>query len=114
MVGYLKNYNVSFDLDWFIRLGKQTRKISYIRSFLGGYRIHSKSKFSLIKKEERNPILFKILRENGIEVNENKYWSKQYRLKKMKAFFRKFFYYIMQGDIDYIFKGTIRRLRYGK
>lgn len=113
-VGYLKNYNVSFDLDWFIRLGKQTRKFSFIRSFLGGYRIHSKSKFSLVKNEERNPILFKLLRENGIEVNENKDWSKQYRLKKMKAFFRKFFSYIIQGDIDYIFKGAIRRLRYGK
>jgi len=113
-VGYLKNYNVSFDLDWFIRLGKQTRKFSFIRSFLGGYRIHSKSKFTLVKNEERNPILFKLLRENGVEFNENKDWNKQYRLKKMKAFFRKFFSYIIQGDIDYIFKGAIRRLRYGK
>ncbi|TET09976.1 MAG: glycosyltransferase [Candidatus Atribacteria bacterium] len=113
-VEYLKNYNVLFDLDWFIRLGRQTRKFSFIHSFLSGYRIHSKSKFYLIDTEERNPILFKLLKENGVEVNENEDWSKQYRLKKMKAFFRKFFFYIVQGDVDYIFKGAIRRLKYGK
>jgi len=109
--GYLKNYKVLFDLDWFIRLGLKKRKFSFIRSFFGGYRIHSESKFSLINAEERKPILFKLLKENGIKVNKNMDWSKQYRLKKMKAIFRMFFFYIIQGDIKYIFKKAVRRLK---
>jgi len=113
-VGYLKNYRVSFDLDWFIRLGKVTRNFRFIRTFLGGYRIHSKSKFSLIKESERNPIFIKIMRENGIGIDESRNWGQQYKLKKLKAFLRKFLWYIAQGDIDYIFKGAIRRLGHGK
>jgi len=109
--GYLKNYKVLFDLDWFIRLGLKKRKFSFIRSFFGGYRIHSESKFSLINTEERKPILFKLLKENGIKVNKNMDWSKQYRLKKIKAIFRMFFFYIIQGDIKYIFKKAVRRLK---
>jgi len=113
-VGYLKNYKVSFDLDWFIRLGKATKKFRFIRSFLGGYRIHSKSKLSLIRNETRKPIFIEIMRENSIAINESKNWAQQYRLKKLKAFLRKFFWYIAQGDINYIFKGVVRRLRDGK
>ena len=39
-IGYLENYRVCFDLDWFIRFGKSTQKFQFIRVFLGGYRIH--------------------------------------------------------------------------
>lgn len=109
--GYFKNYKVLFDLDWFIRLGLKTRKFSFIRSFFGGYRMHPESKFSLINTEEREPILFKLLKENGVKVNENIDWSEQYRLKKIKAIFRMFFFYIIQGDIEYIFKKAVRRLK---
>ena len=113
-VGYLKNYKVLFDLDWFIRLGKTSKKFHFIRKFLGGYRIHSKSKFYLISTKDRKPILFRILKENGIKVNENIDWSKQYKLKKLRVLMRRFFWYLFQGDIKYIFNGIIRRIVYGK
>jgi len=113
-VGYLKHYEVSFDLDWFIRLGRATKKFKFVRSFLGGYRIHLKSKLSLIKDDVRYPIFVEIMRENGIEIDESKNWAQQYKFRKLKAFLRKFFWYIIQGDVDYILKGAVRRLRYGK
>jgi glycosyltransferase involved in cell wall biosynthesis len=113
-VGYLKNYKVSFDLDWFIRLGKATRKFRLIRVFLGGYRIHSKSKFSLIKDNVRNPVFIEIIKKNDLKINEGKNWTQQYRLKKLKTFLRRIFWYIIQGDIDYVFMGILYRIRYGK
>ena len=113
-VGYLKNYKVTFDLDWFIRAGKATENFRFIRRFLGGYRIHSKSKFSLIKSNARDSIFIEIMRQNNIEIDENKNWAQQYKLKKLKAFLRKILWYILQGDLDYIFKGVSRRIKYGK
>lgn len=113
-LGYLKNYEILFDLDWFIRLGKNIEKFRFLRKFLGGYRIHSASKFSLIKEGERRKTFIKIMKENGIEINGEKSWNQQYKLKKIKAFLRKFLWYILQGDINYIFRGAIRRLLFGK
>lgn len=111
-VGYLKDYGVSFDLDWFIRLGREAKHFRFIRKFLGGYRIHSKSKLSLVKDNVRRPSFIKIMRENGVTIDEDRSWEKQYQLKKIKIFFRKLIWYILQGDIDYIFKGALRRLRH--
>lgn len=113
-VGYLKHHKVSFDLDWFIRFGKATKKFKFVRSFFGGYRIYLKSKLSLIKDDVRYPIFIEIMRENGIEIDESKNWTQQYKFRKLKAFLRKFFWYIAQGDVDYILKGAVRRLKYGK
>ncbi|MGC9000838.1 glycosyltransferase family 2 protein [Caldisericum sp.] len=110
-IGYLENYPVCFDLDWFIRLGKTTKKFKFIRKFLGGYRIHSRSKFSLIKRNEREPLILEIMQKHGIKVDESKSWYQQYKIKKIKAFLFKFLYYFIQGDIDYIYKGFLRRLK---
>ncbi len=109
-IGYMQNYTVSFDFDWCIRLGKATKHFKFIRRFLGAYRIHSRSKFSLIKDDIRNPIFFEIMRQNGIEIDKAKDWIEQYRVKKFKAFWRKFYWYILQGDIDYVLKGLMRRV----
>ena len=51
-VGYLKDYNVCFDWEWFIRLGKKRYKFFFIHEFMGAYRIHGQSKLSLIKNRE--------------------------------------------------------------
>lgn len=109
-VGFLRNYEVSFDWDWFIRLGKATKNFRHIREFLGAYRIHPESKFSLIKQDARKSLLIKILIENGINLDENRNWGQQYKFKKFKVFWRKFFWYCLQGDVDYIVNGLIRRL----
>lgn len=113
-VGYLKNYKVLFDLDWFIRVGKATKKFRFIKEFLGAYRIHSKSKLSTIKDDIRDPIFIKIVIENGIPVDVNKSWENQYKLKKLKIFLRRLYHYVLQGDIGYIWRGIFRRLKYGK
>lgn len=113
-VGYLKNYKVLFDLDWFIRVGKATKKFRFIKEFLGAYRIHSKSKLPTIKDDIRDPIFIKIVIENGIPVDVNKSWENQYKLKKLKIFLRRLYHYVLQGDIGYIWRGIFRRLKYGK
>lgn len=112
--GYLKDYGVSFDLDWFIRLGRTTDNFRFIKKFLGGYRIHSKTKLSLVKDDIRWPLFVKIMKENDLKIDENLGWDRQYRFKKLKAFVRKFFLYVLQGDIDYIFKGVCRRVAFKK
>lgn len=113
-IGYLKDFGVLFDLDWFIRLGKATKNFRFIRRFLGGYRIHPESKFSLVKNDVRGALFIEAMRGNNVEVDEDRPWRRQYQLKKLKAFLRKFFWYILQGDIAYVFKGLFRRLKYGK
>jgi len=113
-VGFLKNYPVLFDWDWFVRVGLNSQKFSFVREFLGCYRLHPESKFSLIQGEKRKFLFLKLLQENGVSVSVKKDWQKQYRLKKLKAFWRKFFWYLLQGDADYILKGAYRRVRYRK
>jgi len=109
-VGYLNSYEVEFDLDWFIRLGKATDKFKFIREFLGCYRIHPESKFSLIKDDVRYHVFVEIISKYGVKVDKHRNWTEQYKFKKLKAFLRKFLWYVVQNDIDYIFKGIIRRL----
>jgi glycosyltransferase involved in cell wall biosynthesis len=111
VAGYMKNYNVCFDLDWVIRLGRFTQRFRHIRKFLGAYRIHSQSKYSVVPIEKREPILFEIMVKNGIKVDNNRSWSQQYKLQQARFFLRKFFWYFIQGDMDYIFKGLLRRIQ---
>lgn len=106
-VGMLEDsYHVSFDWDWFIRLGKADLTFTFIREFLGAYRIHEASKFTLIPREEREEIRQEILRKNGIEIEDDESLS----LMRRKIFFRRVKHYVRQGDFGYLFDGILRRM----
>jgi len=109
-LGYFKNYNVSFDLDWCIRLGKATRRFRHIRQFLGAYRMQPNSKFALVKDETRNRIFLKILAESGVHIDKNRPYKKQHKLMRIKLFWTKFFWHIVQGDFGYLFGRMIQRI----
>ena len=107
-VGYLdETFQVLFDWDWFIRLGLYGFKFKFVREFLGGYRIHEASKLSMIQGDIRRDSKERVLRKN--KVVRLKYFN--LHLKQFKIFLRRIFYYLIQGDLDYIYKGFCRRLR---
>jgi glycosyltransferase involved in cell wall biosynthesis len=109
--GPLKNTDVLFDFDWFIRLGGISRKVKFKRKFLGCYRIHGKSKFSLISQESRWPVFFEILKEHNIKIKRDVAWNKQFRRKKFKVLFRKVLYHIIQGESGYLVGAFLRKLK---
>lgn len=110
-VGYLKDHKVLFDFDWFIRLGRATKNFRFIRRFLGSYRIHPGSKYSLIGEDVRWPLFIEIMGENGVTVDKDVSWKEQYRFKKIKSFVRKCLWNISQGDIGYLFRSVLGRVK---
>lgn len=112
-VGYLKNYKVLFDFDWFIRLGK-TCKFKFIHEFIGCYRYQLQSKLSTIKQDARRSIFVEVMRENGYEFKPDRDWREQSRFKKILINFRRIFWYLLQGDFDYIWKRFLRKFRKSK
>ena len=99
--GYLQNLNVSFDWEWFIRLGMKEFKFCFIHDFLGGYRIHENSKLSLIKNREN--IKRQILGIYGIEYNSDNEFKKKHKFKRTYYQVVRILYYIIQNDIPYLF-----------
>ena len=110
-IGYLKNYYILFDFDWFIKLGKMSKNIKFKRAFLGCYRIHKESKFSLVVKESRWSLFFDILKGHNIEVKEDVTWDKKFRTKKFKILLRRIFYHLIQGELGYMVKALFNKLR---
>ena len=107
--GSLKNLNVLFDRDWFIRLGEAARRIEFRREFWGCFRIHGESKFSLVSRESRHPIRISILREHGVDFKDDLAWEKQFRSRKFKLQLRWLYYHIKQGEFLYTLKAFARK-----
>jgi glycosyltransferase involved in cell wall biosynthesis len=106
LVGFLEDaYHVSSDWDWFIRLGRQKLKFKFIREFLGAYRIHEDAKLTAFPRDERRKIEEEILKKNGIEI-KNDITEK---MIIMKTFIRRLIFYILQGDLSYLYSGFTRR-----
>ena len=101
VAGYLQNLNVSFDWEWFIRLGMKNLKFYFIHEFLGAYRIHENSKLSLIKNRE--DIKRGILKSYGIEYDNDGYCKKDHRFMRYHCFLNKLFHYIIQRDFAYLY-----------
>lgn len=106
-LGYLENYHVGFDYEWFIRLGKMTKRFKFIRHFLGAYRIHPASKLSLVDAEQRAPIIANIYKKHNIRMERD---SIHYKLKLIGIQFRRVFYYLLQKDVDYLMMISKKRL----
>lgn len=112
-VGNMKNLNVLFDMDWFIRIAKAARRIEFRREFWGCFRIHGASKFSMVSEERRRPIFMQILREHGVIVREELAWEKQFRFRKFKVQLRWLYFHLKQGELLYIINAVARRITRG-
>jgi glycosyltransferase involved in cell wall biosynthesis len=107
-VGYLQNFNVGFDWEWFIRLAYNGFRFRFIHEFLGAYRIHSGSKFALIR--DREDITREILKLYGVDYTSKHEFKKKFRLKRLCIQCKKLYYYIIQRDYSYIYLTAKNRM----
>ncbi len=99
-IGYLSNYNVAFDWDWFIRLGKAGYKFHFQHDFLGAYRMQNSSKLFLINN--RYMVEKEILNKNGYNCISVEQFYKKNRFRKIYYIVVKYLYHIKQLDIKFI------------
>jgi len=102
--GLNSNYKFCMDYDFFCRVAK-VGKLCHVRDFLANFRMHANAKSSTISyigQKEHKEIM-----RRYIPKDLNK-WNLRY--KKIICIARRFYKYVMQGDIDYILKGFIRRI----
>jgi len=103
------DYKFCMDYDFFCRVAN-AGKLYHIRDFLANFRIHANAKSSTINhigckehKEIMKRYISKDLNKRNLKYN------------KFICTTRRFYKYIMQGDINYILKGFIRRtMNYGE
>ena len=108
-IGYLNNYNVLFDLDWFIRLGRVFR-FKFIHEFIGCYRYQKEAKLSTIKQEYRE-VIFKIIMEGqGYPFGQENMWDGKANFRKISINLRRFLWFCFQGDCNFIGSRFIKKL----
>ena len=94
-------FKFSMDYEFFLRAAVKGAKFKHIKSFLGAFRIHENTKTSLI---------------SNVSVEEHKIIDKLYKKTYLNEPFRLFsllrrsFYYLIQGDLDYLLRGGKKRL----
>jgi glycosyltransferase involved in cell wall biosynthesis len=107
--GLNSNYKFCMDYDFFCRVTK-VGKLCHLRKFLANFRMHANAKSSTIGHigcKEHKEIMRRYISK---DLNR---WDLKYN--KFICTIRRFNKYIMQGDIDYILKGFIRRImNYGR
>jgi len=99
-VGYMLNYPVAFDWEWFIRLGMSGFKFHFVREFLGAYRIQQNSK--LLQMRDRDLIEKEVLWRHGFECESVYDFHRRYRIRKIYHIMVKLIYHLTQGDFGYI------------
>ena len=72
-----------------------TRKIEVVRTLMDCYWIHEESKVPQVSEESRWPLLFDILKEQKINVEEDVAWDKLFRSKKFKVMLTRIFHHVI-------------------
>lgn len=106
-----ENYKYAMDADLYVRLGIDKRKFKFVRDFLGCLRFHNNTKTAAISSSTGIKEWEQIRRASGVVVKDDTAWDKQYAIKRLKCFLRRFMLYAIQADFDYIFTGFIRRTK---
>jgi len=102
-------YHFSMDSYLFTKLGINKHKFKFIHEFWGCLRIHENAKGSTIPHVSKQE--WERIRDSlGIKYNKEKDFYKQYKFYSKLSLLRRFFYYIIQGDFDYIFRGFKKRV----
>jgi len=92
-----ENFKFTMDYEFYFRI--RNSNFIFIHHFLGAFRLHSFAKTSLISdigKKEHN----KILISNGYNPN-----SFKFKILKKISKIRRAFFYMFQGDFDYMLRG---------
>jgi len=107
--GLNSNYKFCMDYDFFCRVAN-VGKLNHMRDFLANFRIHADAKSATINHigcKEHQEIM-----KRYIPKDLNK---RNLKYSKIICTIRRFYKYILQGDIDYILKGFVRRIiNYGE
>lgn len=98
--GYLLNYPVAFDWEWFIRLGLAGFKFHFVREFLGAYRMQPNSK--LFQVRDRGLIEKDILLRHGFKCESIRNFQRRNRARRLYYIMRKLIYHAAQRDFSYI------------
>jgi glycosyltransferase involved in cell wall biosynthesis len=81
-VGPMRNINVAFDFDWFLKVGRAARSVVNIKRYGGAYRIHPESKFSIVSSGERETLERSIVAELGLKVSPDIPLSAQWPVQR--------------------------------
>lgn len=106
--GLNSNYKFCMDYDFFCRVAK-VGKLCHMRDFFANFRMHANAKSSTINHigcKEHKEIMRRYISKDLSK------WDLEYN--KFICTIRRFYKYIIQGDIDYIlkgFKGRILKIR---
>lgn len=99
-VGFLLNYPVAFDWEWFLRLGLAKFRFRFMHEFLGAYRMQQDSK--LFRMRDRDSVEKNILLLHGIKCESINQFHRSHRFRKMYYIVMKLLYHIVQRDFRYI------------
>ncbi len=99
-----ENLKYAIDGELFLRIGVDKNKFKFIREYLGCLRIQPSAKGQTISKTIGFDEWVSIRRSFGVDMNKDMPWSSQFCGQKVLCDMRKLFYYVLQGDFDYIVK----------
>jgi len=81
-VGPMRNINVAFDFDWFLKVGRAAKSVVNMKRYGGAYRIHPESKFSVVKSTQREAIERNIVADLGVSVSPDVPLSAQWPVQR--------------------------------
>jgi glycosyltransferase involved in cell wall biosynthesis len=97
-------YKFCIDFDFFCRVA-EAGNLKYIREYIANFRYHRKSKSSMID-------YIGLVEHEEIATRYRKSNNKIYlKYKRMLCQIRRFFNYIVQGDMDYAMRGLVKRIQ---
>jgi len=102
--GLNTKYRYAMDFDFFVRASEKGR-FMHVRELLGCLRIHGKSKTITKGGAKQWMQEYADIRERyGIHMDLDIPWSQQYKARKLYFKLRRLYYYIVEGNIDYLWK----------
>lgn len=103
--GFNPKYKFCMDFDFFCRIGEEKGNLIHTREYLATFRIYEKSKSSTIVNVgnmEHEEIVKRYIK------NKSEFYLSY---KRLVCQGRRFFLYILQGDVDYALRGLFKRLK---
>lgn len=99
-----KNYHYGMDFEFFIRLS-EFGEFKYTNYFFGSLRIHNQSKTVSNGEGEKWKKEYAWIRNKyGIKMDITKPWKEQHKFYKLYFFWRRLFWYLLNGHSGYLIK----------
>lgn len=99
-----EKYKAALDYDFFIRMAMTGAKFFHIKEFLSMYRVHSSQNTQVLKS---------ILEQESKEISDK--YTKASKIKKyykkIKIILSRLFRYTIQGDLFYVLRSILNKLR---